>query len=199
MLEPLGDSHIFAVRFQPCGLAPLLADGPLSMPENQPVALHQIFGTAGNVLIEKVLIAKNDAERIISVEAFLHQRLRNKYLCNKHWCDVLIDRVTKMVLQVQGQISVKELAYRMHLSQRQLERRFLNQTGLQPKQFIKIIRLKHALGLILDEALPNLTDIACESEYHDQSHFIREFKELTGFTPKRFQRSKLQMQLFYAR
>ena len=39
------------------------------------------------------------------------------------------------------------------------------------------------------EALANtetLTEIAYESEYYDRAHFIKDFKEFTGTTPKRF-------------
>ena len=40
--------------------------------------------------------------------------------------------------------------------------------------------------MLLNEKGDNLTNIAYESEYYDQAHFIKDFKEFTGTNPKRF-------------
>jgi transcriptional regulator GlxA family with amidase domain len=69
---------------------------------------------------------------------------------------------------------------------RQLERNFKKQIGVSPKQLGKVIRLQTALKMLLDQKSENLTDIAYESEYFDQSHFIKDFREFTGINPKDF-------------
>ncbi|MEM8895991.1 MAG: helix-turn-helix domain-containing protein, partial [Bacteroidota bacterium] len=69
---------------------------------------------------------------------------------------------------------------------RNLERNFSKQVGISPKQLGKIIRLQAALKLILDDSDRKLTQIAYESEYYDQAHFIKDFKELTGTNPKEY-------------
>ena len=69
---------------------------------------------------------------------------------------------------------------------RQLERNFKKQIGLTPKQLSKVIRLQATLQMLLNQTTRTLTDIAYESEYYDQSHFIKDFKEFTGLTPKEF-------------
>ena len=40
--------------------------------------------------------------------------------------------------------------------------------------------------MLLDQKSENLTDIAYESEYFDQAHFIKDFREFTGINPKEF-------------
>jgi transcriptional regulator GlxA family with amidase domain len=69
---------------------------------------------------------------------------------------------------------------------RQLERNFTKQIGLSPKQLSKVIRLQATLQMLLNQTTETLTDIAYENEYYDQAHFIKDFKEFTGITPKDF-------------
>ena len=69
---------------------------------------------------------------------------------------------------------------------RQLERKFAKQIGISPKQLGKVIRLQTALKMLLNKKAESLTDIAYESEYYDQAHFIKDFKEFTGTSPKEF-------------
>ena len=69
---------------------------------------------------------------------------------------------------------------------RQLERNFKKQIGVSPKQLGKVIRLQTALKMLLDPKTERLTEIAYESEYFDQAHFIKDFKEFTGINPKDF-------------
>jgi len=40
--------------------------------------------------------------------------------------------------------------------------------------------------LLLNKKSETLTDIAYESQYFDQNHFIKDFKDLVGVTPKEF-------------
>ena len=40
--------------------------------------------------------------------------------------------------------------------------------------------------MLLNQQSESLTKIAYESEYYDQAHFIKDFKEFTGTNPKEF-------------
>ena len=69
---------------------------------------------------------------------------------------------------------------------RQLERHFKKQIGISPKQLGKVIRLQTSLQMMVNQKAETLTDIAYENEYFDQNHFIKDFKEFVGITPKEF-------------
>ena len=74
-----------------------------------------------------------------------------------------------------------------NLSQRrQLERDFKKQIGISPKQLSKVISLNAALQMMLNKDSESLSEIAYENEYFDQTHFIKDFKEFVGITPKEF-------------
>jgi AraC-like DNA-binding protein len=82
-------------------------------------------------------------------------------------------------------LRVDELAASLGYSPRYLHYRFSDVFGMPPKQFIKLVKINHALKYIYDrDGERNLSSIAHEVNYHDQSHFIREFKSICGKTPK---------------
>ena len=62
----------------------------------------------------------------------------------------------------------------------------MKQIGISPKQLGKVVRLQTALKLLLNQKTGTFTEIAYESEYYDQNHFIKDFKEFTGIRPKEF-------------
>jgi AraC-like DNA-binding protein len=61
-----------------------------------------------------------------------------------------------------------------HLSPRQLQRTLKRTTGFSPHDFLKVLRLQQSLKQY------NL------DRYTDQSHFIRSFKKITGYTPTEY-------------
>lgn len=83
-----------------------------------------------------------------------------------------------------GRIRVEELAARTGWSRRHLERRFRAQIGLTPKGTAQVMRLQAALSG--KEAGATWADAAAQAGYHDQPHFDRVFKAMTGRTPSAF-------------
>lgn len=92
----------------------------------------------------------------------------------------------------QGNVSMKELHREMQTSERTLERRFRESVGLSPMLFARICRFQASLNQLRSRSYEKLSDIAFEQEYADQSHFIRNFKEFTGLTPRQFYRNTLE-------
>lgn len=186
-IEPCGETGIFSVRFHPNGFLPF-ATIPLKELENTAVSLEILFGKEGKELEEQVLKAASTAERIPLVEAFL----LNRFLHNEN-IDRLIKSTVETILTANGQLSIDELSKQTNINRRQLERKFSSTIGLSPKQLSKTIRLQAALKLLLTKNFTSLTALAYEGEYYDQAHFIKDFKELTGHTPKEFYGSSLKM------
>jgi AraC-like DNA-binding protein len=96
------------------------------------------------------------------------------------------------LIQSQGSVSMKELHREIQISERTLERRFRESIGLSPMLFARICRFQASLNQLRSRSYDKLSDIAFEQEYADQSHFIRNFKEFTGFTPHKFYRNTLE-------
>ena len=123
----------------------------------------------------------------IFIESFLLERLQ---LLSPN---ELAKKSVELLFQLKGQISVNELAHRLATSKRNLERRFLNQIGLSPKQLSKIIRLQTLLKKLEQNPSGSLTELAMECGYYDQAHFIKDFKEFTGLSPKQFYADNMKM------
>jgi len=83
-----------------------------------------------------------------------------------------------------GRVRVAELIKKHAMSERKLERLFNKDVGVSVKAMSRLIRFKHALGVIQDTtAAQSLSDIAYTTGYYDQAHLCNEIKEYTGFTP----------------
>lgn len=66
--------------------------------------------------------------------------------------------------------------------------------GVSPKQLSKMIRIQSVLKSITESTkYSNLTDVAYENNFYDQAHFIKEFKEFTGVSPKDFYSENLKL------
>ncbi|UNZ15992.1 helix-turn-helix domain-containing protein [Streptomyces sp. 891-h] len=81
-----------------------------------------------------------------------------------------------------GQVSVEELARRVHLSPRRLRQVMRSELGIGPKFASRVARLAAAVRRVGDGA-DSWTRIAAESAYHDQSHLVHDFRELMCTTP----------------
>ncbi|MDI2125354.1 helix-turn-helix domain-containing protein [Yinghuangia seranimata] len=82
-----------------------------------------------------------------------------------------------------GTRPISGLADELGWSERQLERRFREQLGLSPKSAARVLRIQHALRLLI--AGRPLAEIATRTGFYDQSHLNREIRVSTGLTPGR--------------
>ncbi|UWF51886.1 AraC family transcriptional regulator [Pseudomonas sp. N3-W] len=81
-------------------------------------------------------------------------------------------------------ITLGELTRIAGISVAQLERYCKRVFHLTPRQMIQKIRLEHAHRL-LHTTIP-ITEVALQCGYTDHSAFTRQFKALTGFTPRHY-------------
>jgi transcriptional regulator GlxA family with amidase domain len=79
-------------------------------------------------------------------------------------------------------LPLEELACKLDLSPRQLERLFKAETGKSPQTFAKQIRLRTAAWL-LTSSDRTVADIASSCGFSDASHLGREFRKQFGMTP----------------
>src|SRR5690606_6368498 len=101
-----------------------------------------------------------------------------------------IDNIVKTTIDAlllsKGSKSISNILKTDPSKRRQLERKFMKQIGISPKQLGKAIRLQATLQMLLTQESKTFTDIGYESDFYDQAHFIKDFKEFTGITPKEF-------------
>lgn len=180
-IEPTGHVNTFAIRFYPYGFANFVAE-PIKNLANKETPIELLFEEKiAKDLEQKIIQAEDVKQRIKIIEKFLLERLNDKSIV-----DNIVKSTVDALLSTKGSASIKMILKEDLSKRRQLERKFANQIGMSPKQLGKVIRLQTALKMLLDKETESLTNIAYESEYYDQAHFIKDFKEFTGTNPKEF-------------
>ena len=76
-------------------------------------------------------------------------------------------------------MAIDNLATRIGMTRRHLERGFDTLVGISPKRLARIVRFQRALRMLQRPVGSGVTT-AVECGYADQPHFIREFTELAG-------------------
>lgn len=180
-IEPTGYVNCFAARFYPYGFANVMPT-PIQKLADKETPMSLLFGQKPSKELEQKIILANDTkERIEIIEGFLLDKLNDKTII-----DGIVKTTIDAILLTGGGTAINTILKDDLSKRRQLERKFIKQIGISPKQLGKVIRLQTALKMLLNQQAESFTKIAYESEYYDQAHFIKDFKEFTGTTPKGF-------------
>lgn len=100
--------------------------------------------------------------------------------------DAMVRRALLIMQQhIDTPLPVAELARRLGVSRRRLERHFQRTIGMAPTLACKIMRLEYA-EFLLRHTPQSVTEIATSTGFCDSSHFIRAFRERRGMTPAAF-------------
>jgi AraC-like DNA-binding protein len=190
-VEPTGETGTFFVCFHPNGFLPF-ATLPIKEMENTVVPLEKLFENDGEKIEQQILAATSTSERINFIETFLVDRLTNTQSV-----DEIIRSTVETIFTANGHLSVDDLSRQTNITCRQLARKFSSAIGLSPKQLSKTVRLQATLKMLMAGKVTSLTDLAYEGEYYDQAHFIKDFREFTGLTPKEFYGDHLKMSLIF--
>jgi AraC-like DNA-binding protein len=81
--------------------------------------------------------------------------------------------------------TVSALADDAGMGLRTLQRHFMDQLGVSPRQHLRYLRFERARQLLLRRD-HRTVDIAMVAGYSDQAHFVREFRRFSGVTPGRW-------------
>lgn len=96
---------------------------------------------------------------------------------------LLEDLKTYIQNHLDEEISVEQLADAGTMSRRQLYRKLKSLTGFTPAQFIREIRLQHALQLLQQHKAGTISEIAYSVGFSTPGYFSRLFKERFGSSP----------------
>lgn len=97
--------------------------------------------------------------------------------------DGLVRDVMLRIEQNLGDTSpVSDFARALGVSARQIERRFMNDVGISPREYRARLRLARSKWMV-EHTDRSMTDISLECGFTDSAHFSRSFREAFGMRP----------------
>jgi AraC-like DNA-binding protein len=171
------------VRFRP-GCFRAFLGGPVSDIADRAVPLTDVFGPMAIEAVESVRSADDDAQMVRAVD--------NLLIANPGTLTPSARRASAAVESIarDPQITrVAQLCADTGLTTRSLQRLFAEHVGCPPKWAIRIYRLNDAAQRITTEGDVDYAGLAVRLGYSDQSHFIRDFRTVTGQSPGEYART----------
>lgn len=167
----------FAVVFKPNGIQKLFR---LSHSEIHRHAIdgESLFRHHTEELWHEIKTAPSIAEMKVRLEAFLEL-----YLTVKDFSNAPITGILDSIIKKNGLLSLGQLCAEFNISKRTLQRNFIDEIGMPPKEYLQITRLNYALKLLKTSQYKNLTELSYLSGYYDQSHYIKDIRKMFGVSP----------------
>lgn len=170
----------FGVRFHP-GAAPVLLRLSAFEFIDDHVPLSQVDRRLARRLGQELARASNEWEAFMALNRELMravERLRP---------DPVVREAVALLEQQPS--TVARTAARVFVSERQLERRFVEHVGYGPKTLQRILRLQSVVAQLQSRhQRVGLAAAAARAGYADQSHLTRESRQLTGLSPRQLAR-----------
>lgn len=98
--------------------------------------------------------------------------------------DAAVAQVAARLVADAGKGQIAALAQGAGISERHLRRRFFDATGMTPKEFAGVRRLREACILAVDQRR-TWAEAAAATDYADQAHLSRNVREAFAQTPRR--------------
>lgn len=173
-----GPVRLFGAGLLPAGWGALMGFEASTL-VNRAIDATHLFGPQLNAVADQLRAAATLDEMVV-----IGNRVTRELAKRIEETPVWFTRVVDEWLASSLSPDVGDLVNRLHLSRRQVERQCKRLYGAPPKVLARKYRaLRAAITLARGEA--EMDDLIGDS-FYDQSHFIREIKQFTGVTPKKF-------------
>jgi AraC-like DNA-binding protein len=101
--------------------------------------------------------------------------------------EIVLTRVLDLLTNFNRGYSASEIAESIAMNVRSFDRLFHKHLGISPVAFRKIARFRHSLNnRLFNDRFKSLTEIGYESNFYDQSYFIKIYRKMTGDNPSLF-------------
>ena len=178
------------LQFKPFGLYSIKS---IPATEFQNVSLTlDIFFTRGESeeLLDRIYSLTSLSAKFMELEKFLSSHIDLNSIDNRI-------HHTVALLKSSNPQAIDDLSDEVCLSPRRFRELFSERIGFSPSFYKKIVRFNNAVKQMAAKHNTNLTDVALENSYYDQSHFIKDFKFFAGITPSQFLKHKANTTDFY--
>jgi AraC-like DNA-binding protein len=182
-MRATGNGRTFGIWFLPHGFSGFYP-GALSELNDKVLPLDNVFSQNFLDAVKNYLLDGDTQTLITCTDNYLLKKLQSPANPLK---EKIVAHAVKYITNEKAGASLDVLVKDCNISNRYLQKIFLEKVGFSPKFFIKIARFQYALNHLINDENASLTSLAYDAGYYDQAHFINDFKQFTGFAPSRFQ------------
>ena len=136
-------------------------------------------------LWQKLCKIRDSAQWIMCFEEFIMALFPFPYVPDE------VDRFYDRILAEGIHTPVNELSKKFPVCKRTIQRQFKTRLGVCPKILARIVRLNYILAKLRSNEPPDYQNFVFEGNYFDQTHFIKDFKNMIDETPNCFFRRDL--------
>lgn len=172
-----GPSGGVQINFSILG-ARLFLNQPLDTLRNQSVPLEDVLGSLAKRLTTMLQDAPDWDARFVILDREIGARLKSATTPPAQ-----VSWAWRRIIETKGRIDIGRIVEEVGWSQRHLITRFRSDIGLSPKTMARVMRFGRAARLLRLPSRPDLSTVALDCGYYDQSHFTRDFRTFAGVTP----------------
>lgn len=181
IIDTAEQMDVAGIHFKPGGAYPFFAP-PLHDLRGDHLPLDTLWGGFARELRERLLEAATADQRLRLMEQALLARLRLPVECHP-----AVNFALRQFQAAPHVTRIADVTERTGLSSRHFIDLFNRQVGLTPKLFCRIHRFQRALRRIASSATVEWPEVALDSGYFDQAHFIHDFRAFSGINPSGYQ------------
>jgi AraC-like DNA-binding protein len=174
LVRPNGAANTLGIRFHPHGASRLFGI-PLEKLSGKTLPLCELSPEMYREL-SRLRDLRTSSLQIAHVD-----RVLLRFFLRKKQADRITEGAVSQILSSGGVIETSELAFRLGISTRQLQRKFKMEVGIGPKLLGRIQRFQRVFAAF--ESSRDWAQVAVQCGYYDQAHLIRDFRELSGEAP----------------
>lgn len=176
-VQSSGNLEMIVAVFFPHTIS-MFIDTPPSAFYNREINGYDIVGSPGlHETADRIFDSRNGDDAIAVLEQWLMTKIAPTLNLRR------TGKSVELIVR-DPYVSVRRLAECACLGKKQYERVFREQVGMNPKEYLRIVRFQRAMRM-MQLGFCDYADIAAANGYADQSHFIRDFRQFSGMTPGR--------------
>ncbi|MEO8648839.1 MAG: helix-turn-helix domain-containing protein [Acidobacteriota bacterium] len=178
---PSGDGAAMMVISFKKGMAAPFYPFPMNEIADSVVDADLIWGGEMGELRERLIETSEVAERFGIAEDFLTRKFLSRLGVNP-----CVEFALAEMTRRPDAVSIGRMNDKIGYSQKHFIDMFRRSVGVTPKSYLKIMRFQKAVAIIDAAERHDWRQIALDAGFYDQAHFIRDFKQFSGFTPKSY-------------
>ena len=152
--------------------------------KNQLYLLEDIIGRPAKIIQQRM----SETQSIDGKIQLLQQFLLSLFVQSEE--DTLFEYCIRQINLSKGGHTIKQLEHKTGYTSRWLNLKFEERLGISPKNYSSIMRFQRFYKAMLSNPNDFFKQASFYDHYHDESHFIKEFRRFTEMPPGRLIKSK---------